>query len=152
MKFSAREDIDTRIDEVFAAVTDFERFERQIQGRGARITQRTAGPPGPGTIWEVSFTFRGRARQLTAEVADMDRPNLLVIDLRSDGLSGEFRVELLPLSQAKTRMSASIDLAASTLSSRLLLQSLKLAKANLTNRFKKRVAAFAQSVEQGARR
>ncbi|MBS1303071.1 SRPBCC family protein [Loktanella sp. SALINAS62] len=149
MKFSAREDINAPIDVVFAQVTDFDGFERQMIRRGAEVRRTTAesGAAAVGTSWDISFTFRGRARRVQATVARLEKPNLLDIAIVANGLNGQSRVELLPLSQRKTRMSMSIELSATSLSARLLLQSLKLAKANLTNRFKKRVADFAETIE-----
>ncbi|KQI67781.1 DNA polymerase III subunit gamma/tau [Loktanella sp. 3ANDIMAR09] len=148
MKFSAREDIEAPIDVVFASVTDFDTFERQMIRRGAEVRRTDPdGIAGVGSVWDVAFSYRGRARKITATVARMEKPNLLELTLVANGLNGVSTIELLPLSQNKTRMSMAIDLSAKTLSARLLLQSLKLAKSNLTNRFKKRVADFAASIE-----
>ena len=152
MKFSSREDVNVPIEEVFAAITDFRGFERQLLNRGARLSRRDADRPvGVGTVWDVGFAFRGRKRAVVATLSELDHPNLLGLDLAVDGMTGVFRVELLPLSRQKTRMSVSLDLSAGTLSARLLLQSLKLAKANLTRRFKTRTAEFALSLERRAK-
>jgi hypothetical protein len=81
----------------------------------------------------------------------MHAPTDVVIDLASNGLDGKTTVELVALSPQRTRLSVSIDLSAKSLSARLLLQSLKLAKSNLTNRFKKRVAEFSKGIESDKR-
>ena len=149
MRFTSREDVHVPIEEVFAAITDFRAFERQLLNRGATVQRRDpAERPQVGSIWDVGFTFRGRRRVVVATLSQIEHPNLLAIDLAVDGLTGIFKVELLPLSRQKTRMSIALDLSASTLSARLLLQSLKLAKANLTRRFKVRTADFALSLER----
>ena len=122
MKFSAREDINAPIQEVFDAVTDFVAFERQILNRGATLTRHPDRTPRLGTSWDAGFVFRGRKRAVNAKVAALEEPNLLVIDLVSDGLTGQFRVDLLPLSAQTTRMTTSLELSASTLTARLLLQ------------------------------
>ena len=56
-------------------------------------------------------------------------------------------MELLALSRNRTRLSVTIDLTPKSLSARLLLQSLKLAKNNLTRKFKLRVSEFAEVIE-----
>ena len=152
MKFSAREDIEAPIERVYAQVTDFAGIERQMLRRGAEVRRVDAGQPvTTGSAWDVAFTFRSRDRRVRATVARMDPPTDLVIDFAANGLDGVTTVELVALSPQRTRLSVSIELSAKSLTARLLLQSLKLAKANLTNRFKKRVAEFAKGIEQGRR-
>jgi carbon monoxide dehydrogenase subunit G len=152
MKFSAREDIEAPIDQVYAQVTDFAGFERQMMRRGADVCRMDPGQPvAIGSIWGVAFTFRSREQCLRAVVASMHAPTDVVIDLASNGLDGKTTVELVALSPQRTRLSVSIDLSAKSLSARLLLQSLKLAKSNLTNRFKKRVAEFSKGIESDKR-
>ena len=61
-------------------------------------------------------------------------------------------LDLVALSQQRTRMAIVLNLKPKTLSARLLIQSMKLAKANLTKRFKLKVAAYAKSLEDRHRR
>ena len=147
MKFSAREDIEAPIEKVYARVTDFSTFERQMLRRGAEVRRVDAGQPvRVGSAWDVAFTFRSRDRRVMATVTRLDAPTDLVIALASSGLNGVTTIELVPLSPQRTRLAISVELSAKSLSARLLLQSLKLAKSNLSNRFKQRVADFAAGI------
>ena len=149
MKFSAREDIEAPIGHVFSQVTDFAGFERQIMRRGADVRRIDAGQPvQPGSSWDVAFTYRGRERRVLATIARMDAPTDLTITMAANGLDGITQIELVPLTPHRTRLSVSIELSARTLSARLLLQSLKLAKSNLTNRFKTRVSELAKDITE----
>ena len=152
MKFSAREDIEAPIDQVFARVTDFATFERQMLRRGAEVRRVDAGQPVTvGSAWDVAFTFRSRERRLQATVTRLDPPSDLVIAIAGNGMDGVTTVELVALSPRRTRLSVTIELSARSLSARLLLQSLKLAKSNLSNRFKKRVSEFAAGIAPATR-
>ncbi len=147
MKFSSREDIEAPIDHVYAAITDFPAFERQALRRGADVRRTDgSGPAQEGATWQVAFSFRGKERKLKAELTRLEEQGLQ-LNTASAGIDGETVVDLVPLSPRRTRLAVSIELRAKSLSARLLLQSLKLAKANLTHRFKKRVAEFASDVE-----
>ncbi len=76
MKFTTREDIEAPIEHVFAAVTDFDGFERQALRRGAEVTRKdTMGKPGVGSEWNLKFTFRGKRREVDARIAKFDMPN-----------------------------------------------------------------------------
>lgn len=153
MKFSAREDISGPIEQVFDALCDFEAFERLAMRRGAEL-QRVdpLTRPGVGMKWRVTYTMRGRKREFDLELVEFDRPDQMVFDARSSGIDARFTVDLLALSRNRTRMSVALDLTPLNLSARLLIQSLKLAKSNLSKRFKDRVAEYGKGLGERLQR
>ncbi|SFS00923.1 SRPBCC family protein [Yoonia litorea] len=152
MKFTTREDIEAPINAVFERVSDFATYEKRAMRQGADVTRRSGDPVNVGTIWDVKFDFRGRPRALEAEIIRLDDPTNLMIESRSEGLDAVTEIDLVALSQTRTRVMVSIDVKAKTLTARLLLQSLKLAKAKLTKRFKGRVRTMAEDIEDEYRR
>jgi hypothetical protein len=58
------------------------------------------------------------------------------------------KVELVPLSPTRTRLMVETVLSPKTLAARLLVQSLKLAKSSLTQRYKSRIAALSEEIEE----
>lgn len=153
MKFSSREDIDAPIERVFEALCDFEAFERQAMRRGAEVQRVDAlTEPGVGMKWKAAFTMRGRSRKLKLEMTQFDVPNEMIFAAKSPGMDGVFSVELMALSRSRTRMSIALEMTPLNLSTRLLVQSLKLAKNTLTKRFKLRVAEYAKTLEERLQR
>ncbi len=152
MKLSTREDLEVPIDYAFARVSDFDGFERRAMRQGINVARQKKGDVELGTVWDIAFEFRGRHRAVVAELTRMDPSEAIEIESHSDGLIALTQVELVPLSQTRTRVLVSFELRAKTLTARLLLQSLKLAKSKMTNRFKARVTEFAESVEDDFRR
>ena len=149
MKFSTKEDVEAPIDAVFTMLCDFESFERSAMRRGAEV-QRVdqMNVPGPGMTWRVAFDLRGKRRELTLEMVTFDRPNEMVIDSMSQGLAGQMSFELMPLSRNSTRVLVALEIKPLTLSARLWVQSLKLAKTTLTKKYKDRVAEYARGMEE----
>ncbi|WP_296423170.1 SRPBCC family protein [Yoonia sp.] len=152
MKFSTREDIDAPIDHVFAKVSDFAGFERRALRQGAQIKRLDDGPAQIGSIWEAALKFRGRERRIQATLSALQPPETYRVHTLSDGLTAETQLELIALSPTRTRVILMIDLRARTLTARLLLQSMKLAKGKLTKRFKARVLEFAEDIEDAYRK
>lgn len=148
MQFSSKEDIEAPIDQVFAMLSEFETFERRAIGRGIDVL-RQGEPSGPagGLRWQVNFSMRGKRRDMQLHLETYDPPNLMLFVSESQGVHGQMILELVPLSPRRTRMAVVLNLRPKTISARLLIQSLKLAKANLTKRFKLRVADYAKSLE-----
>ncbi|KAA9005263.1 SRPBCC family protein [Histidinibacterium aquaticum] len=152
MKFSDREDIEAPIETVFAAVMDFEGFERAALRRGAQVQREDPpGGPGAGTRWTVKFVFRGKRREVLATMTDFEPPSGLVVSFTSGGIEGLTTIDLVQLSPGRTRVSVAVTLKPGTLSARLMIQSLKLAKSNLDRRFKARVADWASEIERRER-
>lgn len=149
MEFRASRDIEAPIAFVFDQVTHFSTFERQALRRGAEVKRRdTLGQPGIGVGWDVTFTFRGKERQISAEVTEFDRPNGYRVQSVASSLETDVVVDLLPLSKGRTRMTITVTIAARSLGAKLMLQSLKVAKGSLNTRFQKRVEKFAMDVAE----
>ncbi|SLN39742.1 hypothetical protein PSA7680_01966 [Pseudoruegeria aquimaris] len=144
MKLSANEDIEAPIDTVFRAVTDFDFFERSALRRGIDVTRTDGAKPH----WSMGFDYRGKARRLEADLIEMETPSLVKFRGKMGGIYGDLDVELVPLSRNRTRLSVATVLKAESLTGKLLLQSLKLAKSKITKRYKKRVGSFAADVEK----
>ncbi len=149
MELSTREDIDAPIDWVWARVTDDVAFERIALRRGAEVQRQDKGSGFiEGASWVMSFRYRGRDRQLEAKVDRVDGPSTWSVTTLSGGIDGVTKLELVAMSKTRTRIILETRLSARTLSARLLLQSLKLAKSGVLKRFRDRVAAFADDLEK----
>tara|TARA_R110002012_G_scaffold141776_1_gene299561 strand:- start:351 stop:824 length:474 start_codon:yes stop_codon:yes gene_type:complete len=149
MKFSTKEDVEAPIEAVFDMLCDFESFERSAMRRGAEVQRvDTMSKPGVGMTWNAVFPLRGKRRELTIEMVTFDRPNEMVIDSMSQGLAGQMSFELMPLSRNTTRVLVALEIKPLNLSARLWVQSLKLAKATLSKKYKERVAEYARSMEE----
>jgi len=148
MEFTAREDVEAPIAYVFAQVTDFAAFERQALRRGAEVRRRDGmARHGIGSAWDIAFKFRGKDRQLRAEITGFDLPNSYRVSLTSAGLEGGLTVDLVSLSRERTRMTVTVAVEARSIGARLLLQSLRLARGNMNRRLAARVADYAVQVQ-----
>lgn len=81
MKFSAKEDIDAPIEDVFLMLSEIERYERSAMRRGAEV-RRTSDPAlhGLGMTWDVAFQLRGRQQAIPSarlsQCCQPQRPDL----------------------------------------------------------------------------
>ncbi|NIZ60930.1 hypothetical protein DL239_08075 [Sedimentitalea sp. CY04] len=149
MKFVSKEDIEAPIAEVFSVLSEFEGFERSAIRRGVEVHRiGDVAAPSSGLAWDVTFSFRGKSRDMHLVLTEYDPVTGMHLSADGGGVEGGLNVELLALSPGRTRMVVTLDLSPKTLSGRLLVQSLKLAKSKLTKRFKKRVAEFAKLTEE----
>lgn len=146
MKLTAREDIEAPQDRVFAMMADFDSIERQAMRRGLDVT-RTGDGPGAGMAWDVTFRFRGKRREAAITLADYQPPERMVFDTVSGGLDVTLTLDVVALSPSRSRINVTTVMAARSLSARLLLQSMKLARGGMDKRFRKRVAELAGEME-----
>lgn len=149
MKFSTKEDIEAPIAAVFEMLCDFESFERSAMRRGAEVQRvDNLAVPGVGMMWNAVFDMRGKRRELQVEMVTFDRPNDIILESTSPGLIGKMSFELMALSRSRTRINVELEVKPLTLSARLLVQSIKLAKGTLTRKYKLRVAEYAKGMEE----
>ncbi|MEM9577310.1 MAG: SRPBCC family protein [Pseudomonadota bacterium] len=148
MKFSTREDIDAPIDTVFEAITRFDSFERAATRRGVEVRRLSdAQTRDAGAAWSLSFMMQGKTRDVEVAITRCEAPSTLEASITSRNIAGEATCALHQLSPERTRMTVAVEVRPLTLSARVLLQPLKLAKTRLSSKFKARVAAFAAEVE-----
>ena len=145
MKFSTKEDIEAPIDVVFEMLCDFEMFERGAMRRSAEVQWTDIKTVrGVGMMWRAMFNLRGKRRQVDIEMVTLDQPHEMVLECKSPGLFTTMTAELVALSKTRTRVMVVFDIKPLN----LLLQSIKLAKASMTEKYKLRVVEFAKSMEE----
>lgn len=148
MKLSTQEDVNAPIEDVFAAVSDFNNFEQSLLKRGAKVARLDALPqPAAGMSWDIQFGFRGRQREAKATIDEISGPSCVKASAISSGIHGFVDVELTEISKDRTRMKIGVDMRPKTLPARVLIQSLKLAQNSIKSRFKNRVSNFARDIE-----
>ncbi|UWP88530.1 SRPBCC family protein [Aliiroseovarius crassostreae] len=152
MKFSTREDIAANIEYVFASVSDFGGLERAALRRGADVVRTdTLSAPGPGMSWRATFPFRNRERQADMKLTHYEAPHGMVLFSKISGIEAEVRVDLVALSPRRTRLNLDVEMKPKSIPARLMMQSMKLARGNLVKKFRRRVADYAQTIEDRAR-
>ncbi|WGW05531.1 SRPBCC family protein [Tropicibacter oceani] len=149
MQLTASEDIEAPLERVFAELSDFEAIERQALRRGVAVkrTGDSGGSPAAGMGWTTGFAFRGKTREAQITLSDYTAPEQMVFDTVSGGLEAATRIEVVALSRSRTRINVTTELKPKTLSARLLVQSLKLAKGGIDKRFRKKMAGYAKDLE-----
>ena len=149
MQLTTNQDIEAPIEHVFACVSDFDSFSRQALRRGAQVRRiDDCTTVGEGMIWDAAFGFRGRKRQIRIALNEFDAPNRLVAKSEMTGLEGDLVLDLVALSRQRTRLCIDLVIAPQSLPARLLVQSLKLARGNLTKRLSRRLTQFARETEE----
>ncbi|WP_108484890.1 SRPBCC family protein [Oceaniglobus ichthyenteri] len=148
MKFTTRKDIEAPLDYVFRAASDFAAFERQALRRNIEVVRTTgAAPVGCGTAWSLKVPYRNRLWTIDAEVTGFDVPTGFVIHGAGEGVDIDMTVGLMALSRNTTRFEISVDLRPRTMTTRMVVQSLKLAKGRIQGKFDTRIATFASDLE-----
>lgn len=148
MEFSFKKDVAAPVDAVFAALTDFPTYERQVLRRGAELRRiDTPAVDGVGATWEARFQFRSKPRQLRLSITEFTAPSDLALSGTSPSVNFDAGVQLQPIAGDKTRMKIKLSLAPQTFGARLMLQSLKLARTATEKRMEARLDQFIAQIE-----
>ena len=148
MKLSARTDVAAPADKIFRHLTDFDRIAASARGRGVEIERLDDGTNSADAAWRTSFPFRGKLRHSEIRVVGFESGEQLALRGEGDGLTARVKLELVPLSDQQTRISAIVELTPATIKARLLVQSLKLARSSLEQRLEQRLQRFGHRVEE----
>lgn len=148
MRFTGKTEINAPLNASFAAIADFEAYERHAKRSGAEVERVDAlNRPGPGMMWAIRMELRGKLQKIEIELADYDPPNKLIFTGGTDSFDAEVLLELITLSARETRATITIDLKPKSLAARLILQSARLTKGSINKRIRKRLNRFAEEIE-----
>lgn len=149
MEITAQEDIEGSLEQVFDGLSNFEQFERVILRRGVDVRRiDEVDEPTVGMRWASEFRYRGKPRQAEITLTRFDRPNAMQFESTSAGLTVITDLECLSLSRSRTRVSITCTLKPTTLSARILVQSIKLARGSVQRKFRARASDFAREFEK----
>jgi hypothetical protein len=148
LKFRVSDDVEAPIDWVWEGFTDFAAIEADIRARDAELSRVGDWKEAAlGVAWRGSVPVRGKVRTIEARIAGF------IARGATSGRKPDRRHELhyevvfAPLSAEVTRVSVTLELKASTLSARLLLQTLKIARRKVIQRLEGAVVRQGQAVE-----
>ncbi|MBC7675699.1 MAG: SRPBCC family protein [Rhodoferax sp.] len=148
MKLTSRQDIEAPAAFVFDALTDFQAWERAALRRGAEVARTDKlTAKGPGLSWMIKFAYRGKDRRVALRLMELETPSMLGFSGIGATIEAQAGIDLMALAARRTRLSVTVDLQPRTIGARLILQSMRLAKARFNRRFAERVAQFCTEIE-----
>ncbi|MDG4647114.1 hypothetical protein P6F26_01540 [Roseibacterium sp. SDUM158017] len=149
MKFKVAEDVEAPLSWTWAGFTDFSAVEADIRARDADL-ERVDGwqVARPGAAWRGSVPVQGRAQPIEARITTFAPEEAIVIESRVGGMACTYEMTLAPLPDGMTRVSIVLELRASTMSARLMLQTLKLARRRAMRRIEGALVRQGQTVER----
>ena len=150
MKFVATEEVAAPIEAVWARVSDFDGFETRAAARAGPIERRPPGPASKGTVWEGRVEAMGKVRDARVTLERLDPEESLVARGVVEGVEVDCLVALEPLGSQRTRMVVTTEASGTGIAARLALKAASLKKASLDERYARRLADFAGSIEAGA--
>ena len=153
MKLAAKHDIEAPAAFVFAQLADFETWERAAMRRGADVMRRdTLRIPGPGMTWDCRFNYAGKDRKATIRLDAITPATAMVLTGLSVPVEGVMHLDILDLAAKRTRIEVRLEIKPRTLTARIYVQSLRLARSRVERGFAKRVAQLAVEIEDRFRR
>ena len=136
MKFVAKEDITLSQQVFYDRMADFQMFERVAIRRGVEVTRSGSIAAADGLKWDCTFEFRGRDRTACVRLAEFSDPEKMMFFITNPALDNRVEITVSALSKKQSRFQVSTVLEPKTLTARLLVQSMKLARSNIISDFK----------------
>lgn len=145
MKLTTKQDIEAPLDFAYSYLSDFDQFERLAARKGAKVT-RSGPAQGNGQAWDIRFKFKGKMRQVKLTLLKAERDAVLSFSLESPMFEGISQIDLVRLGPGQTRMVAALDFRPKTLTARLFIQSMKLARGRVQRKLDKGGAKLARAI------
>lgn len=148
MKFSTRMDTDLDAATLFAALSDFDRLAQIIRRRRAQVTRRDPAS-GEGMGWDLGFDWRGRHRSFCLTLSRHDPDEALQFTGTTEGFQLCIDLAIVALTRTRSRVICQLDARPRTMKTRLIVQTAKLGKAQLDQRFVREVRGLVTQLTDG---
>lgn len=148
MRLTAVHAINAPVDFVFKEFTNFSGFEAHAQERELTV-ERTDSVTGIDVDmeWQISGMVRGKHREVCVRLDEYRENDRIQYTSASGAMSGQMLFEFEDLGSDVTEVSFHVDPKAESISSRLILQSIRLAKNSVEKRITKSMRIFGEQIE-----
>ena len=140
MKIGATKDFKRARGKVFDSFADPVRMDAVFGEKGANL--RREGPGGPGTVWHLDVVSGGKERAIAITLVDMEKPDVIRMRLTSEMVDADVAFVFSDLPERGCQVSAEIDLAPRTLTARVAIQTLRLAKGKVEQKIQRTLMAL----------
>lgn len=148
MRLTAVHAINAPLDFVFREFTNFADFEAHAQERNLSVKRTDSlDDVGAGMGWEISGVVRGKHRDVSVTMDDFRQNDTMQYTSATGAMSGKMFFEFEDLGSDVTEVTFHVDPTADSISSRLILQSIRLAKNSVEKRIKKSMRIFGETIE-----
>jgi len=144
MKIAATRDFKRAREKVFASFADPARMDAVLGSLGANL--RREGDGGVGTIWHLDVTSGGKLRPVAITSVEVRPPEVLVLQAASEMLDADVVFAFADLSEGGCQVAAEIDLAPKTLTARVAIQTLRLARGKIEQKMVRALTALGKPV------
>ncbi len=148
MKLTAKTDLEAPLFFLYACIADTDYWEREAVRRGVAI-ERPADVPlkRTGAVWLVQVPFRGRLRKFQLRIDSMVQDQSMTFSFEGQSMTGTAQLETKALSARRSRLRVTVEVKPKTLTARLFLNTLRLARRPAEARFEKRLGQLAARIE-----
>ncbi|MEM1079775.1 MAG: SRPBCC family protein [Pseudomonadota bacterium] len=148
MQFKASEVVTGPVEDVFAYLSDVAYYERTALDTGVEVKRLDKLPrPGPGMRWQIPFRARGRDRIAEVTMVTLHPPQKMRFEGAVQGLHFEIDVQAEALDPNATEVTVATKTRAKSITAKVLLQSMKLARDSLNKGYRQRVRKALRQLE-----
>lgn len=140
MKIGASRDFKRARGKVFDSFADPAQMDKVFGEQGANL--RREGPGGPGTVWHLDVVSGGKTRPMVITLVDMEKSEAMRMRVTSEMVDADVAFAFADLPERGCQVSAEIDLAPRTLTARVAIQTLRLAKGKVEQKIQRALMAL----------
>lgn len=140
MRIGGSKDFKRARGKVFDSFADPARMDAVFGERGANL--RREGPGGPGTVWHLDVESGGKQRPMTITMVDMQKPETMRMRVTSEMLDADVAFVFSELPGGNSQVCTEIDLEPRTLTARIGIQTLRLAKGKVEHKIHRALLAL----------
>lgn len=148
MRLSTREDIEAPLSYVFGLCSDTAPWERAAIRRGVDVvrTDRLTGTQ-PGMSWTIAGKWRGKRRRGVLKLVTLDPLHAMVFQGSSESIDLNVEMEFVELSARRSRIILRTDIKPRSLAARLVVQSMKLTRGRIEQKYEAKVSMLCKEIE-----
>lgn len=142
MKLKVSDDVGRSADAAFTVITDYTPIENQLHDAGYKLARVGAWEVASlGAAWSGTGEIRGQRQDIEAEITGWEQGRAVTILVKIGGLRVSHTTRIIPLGEAAAQIEITAELKPRTLSARVFVQGLKLARGRILSAMERRLSS-----------